>query len=116
MTENVIGTLAPHGLYMYGGENHWTLSKPDIKREDIPILSDSAAANCGWLPTGLTSGSTAIKSSTTGGNTQKVKSGLKLNPTTSFQTMRPPSPKLATFDEKSECNHYLVQFNMIASR
>ena len=56
VTENAIGTLAPHGIY--GGGYPWTWSKPDIKREDIPVLRDSSAANCGWLPAGPTSGST----------------------------------------------------------
>ena len=112
--ENAIGTLAPHGIY--GGGNPWTLSKPDIKREDIPIVSDSTAANCSWVPTNPTIGSTATKSSTTDGNTQKVKIGPKLNPTMSYQIMGPPPPKMASFHGKSEWNPHLVQFNMIASR
>ena len=50
------------------------MSKLDIKREDIPIVSDSATAGvttagCGWLPSGLTSGNIACKSSTKDGNT-----------------------------------------------
>ena len=57
-----------------GGGNPLTLSKPDIKREDIPIVSDSVAANCGWLPSGPTSVSPATKSNTADGNTQRVKS------------------------------------------
>ena len=85
VTENAIGTLAPH-------------------------------ANYGWFPTGPTSGSTATKSGTSYGNTQKVKSGPKLNPMTSYQTMGPPPTKMATFDGKSEWNQYLVQFNMTANR
>ena len=51
MTENAIETLAAHGIY--GGGNPWTMSKPEIKREDISIISDSAAANCGFLLTRL---------------------------------------------------------------
>ena len=42
VTENAIGTLALHGIY--GGGNPWTWSKPDIKREDIPVVCDSAEA------------------------------------------------------------------------
>ena len=42
VTENAIGTLALHGPY--GGGNPWTWSKPDIKREDIPVVCDSAVA------------------------------------------------------------------------
>ena len=82
----------------------------------IPLVSDSAATNCGWFPTGPTSGSTVTKSSTSDGNAQKVNSGPKLNPMTSYQTMGPPPPNMATFDGKSEWNPYLVQFNIIANR
>ena len=106
--------MAPHGIYGFG--NPWTLFKPDIKREDIPLVNDSVAANYGWLPAGPTSGSITNKSSTIDGNTQKVKSRPKLNPTTSYQTIGPPPPKMTSFDGKSEWNIYLVQINMIASR
>lgn len=105
--------MAPHGVY--GGGNPWMKPKMDVKRENTSLPSDSATANCGWLLSGPTSGNTAAKV-TTDGNSQKVKSGQKPNFMTSYQTMGPPPPKMATFDGKSEWNPLIVQFNMIATR
>lgn len=114
MTENVIENLAQHGIY--GGGNPWTLSKPDIKREDIPLASDSAAANCSWLSAGPTIGNATTKSSTTDGNTQKIKSGPKLKPIMSLQRMVPSPPKMAIFDGTYKFNPYRVQLNIIENR